>query len=93
VVRDVRFVVPLALQILMYATPIIYPLSIVPEQWKWVYDLNPMAVIIEGYRGSLLYGRTPDPSTLALAALISAGLLLGGYVYLKRVEASFADII
>jgi lipopolysaccharide transport system permease protein len=92
-VRDVRFVVPLALQLLMYATPIIYPLSIVPERWQWVLKLNPLAVVIEGYRAALLYGRTPDLGALGVAAVVSATLLAGGYGYFKRAEASFADII
>jgi lipopolysaccharide transport system permease protein len=92
-VRDVRFVVPLALQLLMYATPIIYPASLVPASWRWVIDLNPMAVIIEGYRSVLLYGRAPDWQPLGVAAMASLVLLVAGYVYFKRVEASFADII
>jgi lipopolysaccharide transport system permease protein len=91
--RDIRFVVPLGLQLLMYATPVIYPLSIVPDRWRWIFDLNPMAVLIEGYRGALLYDRTPALGSLGLAALISVGLLVGGYTYFKRVEASFADIM
>jgi lipopolysaccharide transport system permease protein len=91
--RDIRFVVPLALQLLMYSTPIIYPESAVPERWRWVFELNPLAVIIGGYRDAIIFGRLPSLSSLALAGGISAILLIVGYAYFKKAEAQFADII
>lgn len=91
--RDIRFVVPLGLQLWLYASPIIYPLSLVPAQWQWVLRLNPMTPILEGYRGALLYGRAPAAEELALVAG-AAILMLGlGYLYFKTTEVWFADIL
>lgn len=91
--RDIRFVVPLALQIWMYGTPIIYPLSVVPEWLRPLYMLNPMAGIIDSYRRVLLQGQAPDARDLAMAAVISLVLCLGGYVFFKRAEPEFADVM
>jgi lipopolysaccharide transport system permease protein len=91
--RDVRFVVPLAMQLWMYATPIIYPLSLVPERWRWLYLMNPMAVVVEGYRDVILRGRLPDAMSLALAGALAALVCVAGYLYFKRSEAVFADIM
>lgn len=91
--RDVRFIVPLAVQLWMYATPIIYPVSLVPERWQPLYVLNPMAGLIEGYRAAVLRGQWPDPVTLGVATLISAGVFLLGYRVFKAMEVGFADII
>jgi lipopolysaccharide transport system permease protein len=91
--RDVRFLVPLGMQLWMYATPIIYPVSLVPEWLRPVYMLNPMAGLIEAYRAVALRGTWPDWGTLAPAAGIALVLFALGYVYFKRVEWQFADII
>ena len=91
--RDIRFVVPLAVQLWMYATPIIYPVTLVPERFRGVYMLNPMTGLIESYRAVLLQGVWPDWSNLGIAAGVSAMLFLLGYTYFKRVEWQFADII
>lgn len=91
--RDVRHGLPFIIQVWMYASPIVYPLSIVPEKWKLFYLMNPMAGIIDGYRALILRGETLDVITL-LPALIFAliGLPLS-YLYFKNAERSFADII
>jgi lipopolysaccharide transport system permease protein len=92
--RDVRFTVPLLLQLWMFLTPILYPLSIVPESFRTLYLIaNPLAAIVEGYRRALLHGRPPDPLPLASATLVSLLLLWLGYRYFKQVERRFADII
>mgnify|MGYP006284310691 CR=1 FL=1 len=91
--RDVRFIVPLGVQLWMYLTPIIYPLSEVPPRFRWLYMLNPMAGLIESYRGAVLYARWPDPVYLSTAAAFSLIVVLLGYIYFKRAEAVFADII
>jgi lipopolysaccharide transport system permease protein len=91
--RDVRFIVPLGLQLWMYATPIIYPVSLVPERFRPFYMLNPMAGLIEAYRAVTLRSAWPDWSSLGLAAAVSALAFVLGYVYFKRVEWQFADII
>lgn len=91
--RDIRFMVPLTLQLWLYASPVIYPASLIPEQWQWLYQLNPMVGLLEGYRAILLHGQWPAASSLLPATVISLGLLLTGYWWFKRVEPSFADLI
>ena len=91
--RDIRFVIPLAMQLWMYASPVIYPVSAVPEKWRPLYLLNPMAPIIDSYRRVILQGQMPNWHYLGLAALISVVLLISAYQYFKRVEMEFADII
>ncbi len=91
--RDVRFVVPLAMQLWMYATPIIYPMSLVPERFRLLYQLNPMAVLIEAYRSVILHRQMPTGGMLALVAGLSFTVLVLGYWYFKTEERTFADII
>jgi lipopolysaccharide transport system permease protein len=91
--RDIRFVIPLALQVWMYASPVIYPTSMVPERYRWIYSLNPMAGIIDGYRNITLKGESPFNSEFLLAAAISLLLALVGYLLFKKYEPEFADII
>ena len=91
--RDVRFVVPLGLQIWMYATPIIYPVSVIPERLRGLYMLNPMADLMEAYRATTLRGALPDLGYLGNAAILSILVFVLGYLYFKRVEGRFADII
>lgn len=91
--RDVRFVVPLGLQIWMFASPIIYPNTLVPPRLRPFYDLNPMAGIITGYRSAIIQAAAPEPGPLFAALAISLGLLVLGYLYFKRAETTFADII
>ena len=91
--RDVRFIIPLLIQIWMYASPVIYPASLIPEQYQTLYFLNPMAGIIAGYRSALVLGETPNLMALLLATIVSAVLLLLGYVTFKRSEPLFADLI
>ena len=91
--RDVRFVVPLLTQVWMYATPVIYPASIVPERFRTLYFWNPMAGIIEGYRSTLLEGTPPDVTHLARGTIATLVLLIGGCVFFKWAEPVFADLI
>jgi lipopolysaccharide transport system permease protein len=91
--RDMRFVVPLLTQLWMYATPIIYPVDLVPERFRALYFLNPMAGIVDGYRRVLLSGEAPRLDSLALGAAVSLVLLTAGYVSFKRAEPVFADLI
>ena len=91
--RDIRFIVPLITQIWMYASPIIYPVSSVPQRLRPIYLLNPMAPIIDGYRSVLLLGSEPNLKYLAFSAVIASVLLTVGYYYFKKVEKSFADLI
>lgn len=91
--RDVRFIVPLALQIWLFATPIIYPVSLVPERLRPFYMLNPMAGIITSYRQVILFGQPPVLGYLSLSAVVTLVLFVIGYVTFRRLEMSFADVI
>jgi lipopolysaccharide transport system permease protein len=91
--RDIRFVVPLGIQLWLYASPIIYPLSQVPESLRPIYLLNPMAGLIEAYRDVTIRGVMPDWNYLAIAAVVSIVIFIIGYLYFKHVEWQFADII
>jgi homopolymeric O-antigen transport system permease protein len=91
--RDIGVAMPLLLQLWMFATPVVYPLSAVPERLLPIYLLNPMAGLIESFRQAVLYGAVPNLRLLGLAALISTLLLVASYIYFKRVEATVADII
>lgn len=91
--RDLRFVVPLLLQLWMYASPVVYPISAVPEEILPLYMLNPMAGIIDSYRRILLHGQPPHLPYLGFATLLSLIIGLLGYHYFKREEWKFADLI
>jgi lipopolysaccharide transport system permease protein len=91
--RDVRFVVPLLIQVWMYATPIIYPVKLVPERFQILYFLNPMASIIDGYRRVLLTGQVPRFGPLVGGGVVTLVLLVVGYYFFKYVEPVFADLI
>lgn len=90
--RDVDPLLKLVIQIWFYASPILYPASLVPEEWQWLYYLNPMAGIITAYRDVLIYNRLPG-SYLLPSAIISLVILVVGYRFFKRVEFQFADIV
>jgi lipopolysaccharide transport system permease protein len=91
--RDVRFVVPLLIQVWMYASPVIYPIDLIPPEYLPLYFLNPMAGIIAGYRSALVLGQAPNMPALLVATIISLFLLLLGYFVFKRGEPLFADLI
>ena len=90
--RDVRYVVPFVVQLWMFATPVAYPASLVPSQWRAVYGLNPMAGVIEGFRWALAGGPAPGVITVVSAAVIVV-LIAGGAIYFRRLEGTFADVI
>ena len=90
--RDFRYVVPFLLQVWMFASPVAYPLSLVPERWQALYALNPMAGIIDGYRSSLL-GEPLHGTCLVVSVASAAVLFLIGTAYFRRFERRFADIV
>jgi lipopolysaccharide transport system permease protein len=90
--RDVRHALPFAVQLLMFVTPIIYPISLAPARWRWVFLLNPLAGIIEGYRSAFI-GRPFDWPALAISAALTFALLLYAAYYFHRVERTFADTV
>jgi lipopolysaccharide transport system permease protein len=90
--RDVAYAMPFTIQILMYLSPVVYPLTKVPARYQWLYGLNPMAGVIGGFRAVLL-GSTPIPWPLiAESAAVSLALLVGGALYFRRMERLFADV-
>jgi lipopolysaccharide transport system permease protein len=91
--RDIGVAMPLLLQLWMFATPVVYPLSAVPKRLLPLYSLNPMVGLIESFRQVMLYGTRPSLRLLGISALISTLLLVASYIYFKRVEATVADII
>ena len=89
--RDVRYVIPFLVQFWMYATPIAYPSSIVPERWRPLYALNPMAGVIEGFRWGLLgTGTSPGPM-VAVSTVVAILMMISGAYYFRHMERTFAD--
>jgi lipopolysaccharide transport system permease protein len=91
--RDVRYIIPFMLQIWMYASPIAYPISKVPERWRLLYSLNPMTGVSEGFRWALLGNAAPDLGPMAISLAVVLALLIGGTIYFRKMEETFADII
>jgi lipopolysaccharide transport system permease protein len=91
--RDVRYTIPFLTQLWLFATPVAYPSSLVPEPWRPLYGLNPMAGVVEGFRWALL-GKAEGPGPM-LAVSIAAVvlLLLGGLMYFRQTESTFADVV
>jgi lipopolysaccharide transport system permease protein len=90
--RDIRYALPFAIQLTMFATPIIYPVSLIPERWRWAFNLNPLTGIIEGFRASF-FGRPFNWPALAISAAITFALLVYAAYHFKRMERTFADIV
>jgi lipopolysaccharide transport system permease protein len=91
--RDVGHLIPFLIQIWMYASPVIYPLSLVPERWQPLYSLNPMVGVITGFRWALTGGEPPNITSGLVSLAAVAVLLLTGLVYFRRAERDFADVI
>jgi len=90
--RDFRYVLPFALQLWMFLTPVIYPVKIVPVAWRWVLSLNPMTGIVDGYRSAIL-GKPLAWDSLASSIVVASAIFLIGLYYFRRVEARFADLV
>ncbi len=91
--RDVRFVIPLALQVWLYMSPIFYSVNIVPESFRPIYFMNPMATLVDTYRRLIFFDQMPDWPYFGLASLVSLLMLVIGYRYFKAAEKLFADLI
>ncbi len=89
--RDIGIAVPLLLQVWMFASPVAYPYSAVPVRYRWLYDLNPMAGLVEGFRRVTVQAQAPDWRLLAVSVAISVALLPACYLYFKYVDATIAD--
>lgn len=90
--RDIRYALPFLIQLWMFATPIIYPLSLIPEKWRWMMALNPMAGVIDGFRAAL-FGGAIDWRSLAMAVLVTASVVIYSAYNFRRMEKTFADVV
>jgi lipopolysaccharide transport system permease protein len=91
--RDVRYVLPFLVQFWMFASPVAYPSELVPVKWRWLYHLNPMAGVIDGFRWSLAgHGNRPGRSLLVSAAVVT-GILLSGVAYFQKMETTIVDVV
>jgi len=91
--HDVRFLVGVALNLWFYLTPVLYPVDIIPEQYRWIFDINPMAIFIHAYRRVILHGDAPDIDRMAVGLVISVLVFVLGYYAFKKMEPGFADSI
>jgi len=91
--RDVGHAIPFLVQFWMYASPIVYPISIIPQDWRPFYNLNPMAGVAEGFRWGLLGKQSPDVEGVAIGTAVVLALLISGLIFFKRMERTFADVV
>jgi lipopolysaccharide transport system permease protein len=91
--RDVIVALPFVIQVWLYASPVAYPISIVPERWRLLYSLNPMVGVIEGFRWVLLGSAPPNGMAMLTSGVVIAAVLIFGLVYFRKMERSFADVI
>jgi lipopolysaccharide transport system permease protein len=91
--RDVRHTVPFLIQIWLFATPVAYPTSLVPEQWRALYALNPMVGVVDGFRWAVLGTSDPPRLTAAVSVVTVMLLMTGGLFYFRRMERTFADLV
>jgi lipopolysaccharide transport system permease protein len=91
--RDVRYAVPFLVQFWLFATPVAYPSSLLPETWRLVYALNPMVGVVEGFRWALLGTQTAPGPLIAVSFLVAVALVLSGAMYFRRMEKTFADVV
>ena len=90
--RDVKHALSFVVQLLMYAAPVVYPTSLIPQRWQWVYALNPMVGVIEGFRSALLGTRAMPWDFIALGSVSSIAIAVTGLIYFRNRERLFADV-
>ncbi len=90
--RDFAYIVPFFVQIWMFLTPVVYPIRIIPENWRWLILLNPMAGIVDAYRSAIL-GKSFEWSNLGISMGIAVVIFLCGLMYFRKTERYFADIV
>ena len=90
--RDIKYIIPFLTQFWMFATPVVYPSSLLSEPWRTLYGLNPMVGVVEGFRWALLGTRPPGPMLLVSTG-IAVIIFVSGLVYFRRMERTFADVV
>ncbi|MFC1815188.1 ABC transporter permease [Thermodesulfobacteriota bacterium] len=91
--RDIKFTIPFLLQLWMFASPIVYPASLIPEKYRLLYAINPMVGVVEGFRSAILGTTTFNGSMVIVSAVVSVTCFVFGLLYFKQMERYFADII
>ena len=91
--RDVNYILPFLTQLWLLVTPVAYSMSVVPEKWQWLYALNPMVGVVEGFRWALLDAPPPPAGTLLISTSIALVVLITGMYYFRRMERTFADLV
>ena len=91
--RDVGYTTSFLVQIWMFLSPVVYPVSMIPEKYRLLYSLNPMAGVIEGFRWALLGKASPDFSVMAVSGVVVLLILAGGLIFFRYMERTFADLI
>jgi lipopolysaccharide transport system permease protein len=91
--RDIKYTVPFLTQFWMYATPIVYPSSLLRGKWRTLFALNPMVGVVEGFRWSLLGAKNSPGPMIAASSAAALALLIGGAFYFRRMEKTFADVV
>jgi lipopolysaccharide transport system permease protein len=91
--RDVRYALQFMVMLWMFVSPVLYPSTMIPERWRWLYGLNPIAGVLEGFRWTVIGTAQPSASLLIMSALVAAGALVGGLLYFQHIEATIADVV
>jgi len=91
--RDIGYTIPFLTQLWFFASPVTYPLSLVPQKWRLLYGLNPMVGVIEGFRWALLGHQSPDFAVTAVSIVVVVALLVTGIVFFKWMERTLADVL
>jgi ABC-type polysaccharide/polyol phosphate export permease len=91
--HDVRFLVGVALNLWFYLTPILYSVAIIPEEYRWIYEINPMAIFVHAYRRVLLHDQAPAVESMLVGLVITVVMFIIGYYAFKKMEPGFADSI
>jgi lipopolysaccharide transport system permease protein len=91
--RDVKYVTPFLVQFWMLASPVAYPSSLVPARWRWLYGLNPMSGVIDGFRWALTGHGQPSAPLMLASTLMVLAVLLGGLIFFQRMEGTVADLV
>lgn len=91
--RDVRYLVPFMMQVWLFATPVIYPITSLGQPWRTIYGINPMASVVEAFRWALAGGKPPETLTVVLSVVVGLAIFVAGVLYFQRTQKKFADVI